>query len=215
VSLFTREQLLAAAARIAAREAATNFVYQPRPKSAWLARVNQTRDGVPAPTTEPVSPAVAPDGGFVETRRPFICCKTCGHWRSHHCTARKQPREPRPVEPRACERCGYARTEEYWGRNCPKCRHWSKREWKAKLAAELKKEKAARRWFGFADEKGEVARCQHTPNDGADYRCSSTSCAEGDESTGQFCPCAKFINPLAKPRQSKSRRKQPETLAVV
>jgi hypothetical protein len=36
-----------------------------------------------------VAPVAEPAEGFVETRRAYVCCATCGHWRSAHCTRRR------------------------------------------------------------------------------------------------------------------------------
>jgi hypothetical protein len=79
------------------------FTYSPRPTEAWAARAGKKFDGQISPTvarkfvldlqgaptveTQP-APAVAA-AGFVETRRSYLRCITCGHWRAQHCTKRK------------------------------------------------------------------------------------------------------------------------------
>jgi hypothetical protein len=61
-----------------------SFVYVPRP-SAWANRAGQKFDGEVSPTA--VEKFLQP--AFVETRRAYIQCASCGHWRCQHCTKRK------------------------------------------------------------------------------------------------------------------------------
>jgi hypothetical protein len=116
----------------------------------------------------------------------YTPCGNCNHWRAHHCKKHLAPRAPKPGSK-------------------PRRPKWTVTDTGAILHERDK-------WKGFRDKRGEVAACQHTTPDGKDYVCNSTSCAEGDEATGQFCPCEKFVNPLATPR---SRKKKVETLAAV
>lgn len=62
-----------------------SFVYVPRPTEAWANRAGQKFDGEVSPTA--VQHFLQP--AFIETRRPYIACAYCGHWRCQHCTKRK------------------------------------------------------------------------------------------------------------------------------
>jgi hypothetical protein len=183
--LIPIEQLQAAHKRIAEREQAAKqsspapaFRYQPRTLEQWQRRADQTRTGPAA--IEPVSPAVAPCGGFVETRRQYVCCKTCGHWRSRHCTKRvvRKGAEPR------------------------------RQSWEITDSGAVRRE--ADKWRGFMDENGQVRACQHTPEDASvNYACTSTNCAEVAPDGETFCPCDKFVNPLARPRAKAAKPRTP------
>jgi hypothetical protein len=56
------------------------FTYIPRSPEAWANRAGQKFDGQVSPT------AVQ---NFIETRRHYIRCASCDHWRCRHCTKRK------------------------------------------------------------------------------------------------------------------------------
>lgn len=61
------------------------FTYTPRTAEALAARAGQKFDGEVSPTA--VLHFLQP--AFVETRRAYIACISCGHWRAWHCTKRK------------------------------------------------------------------------------------------------------------------------------
>jgi hypothetical protein len=58
-----------------------SFTYIPRSDSAWDQRAHQNFTG--EKKTAPASPE------FVEERREYLRCVTCGHWRLQHCTKHK------------------------------------------------------------------------------------------------------------------------------
>lgn len=62
-----------------------SFVYIARSAEAVAARASQKFDGAVSPTA--VEKFLQPT--FVETRRAYIECAGCGHWRCQHCTRRK------------------------------------------------------------------------------------------------------------------------------
>jgi hypothetical protein len=75
-----------------------SFTYTPRSAEAWAARAGKKFNGEVSPTamqkflqptTDPVitTPPVSPE--FVEKRREYLRCVTCGHWRLQHCTKHK------------------------------------------------------------------------------------------------------------------------------
>jgi hypothetical protein len=184
MSLISGKELRAAAARVAAKELlpAPGYTYVPRTKTQWHARMDQTHDG--SPVAEPTSPF----GGFVETRRQYICCKNCGHWRSRHCTKRIVRKPKTGAKPR---RAKFVISDS---------------------GAVLREED---KWRGFADESGHAAPCRHTPEDPSiNYACNSTACAfvVDDEN---FCSCQKFVSPYIRPSALplKSRSKKAEIQA--
>ena len=126
-------------------------------------------------------------------------CLSCTHIRGNHCTAHR-PRKSKPAKPRPCENCEFLRPERYWGKDCPKCQHWSKQEWKAKLAAQLKAERTEPVWFGFSFE-GQPYCCQHVDpaNPGGDVRCDSSACAWSSDGEN-FCSCQEYKSPWVRPK---------------
>jgi hypothetical protein len=136
----------------------------------------------------------------------YDLCLSCSHIRGHHCTPHL-PRKEKALVPRPCENCGCLRSERYWGRDCPKCRHWSKPEWKAKLAATLKQERTRPPWLGF-EFGGEVYRCQHVneSDPALPVRCNTSACASSDDGK-TFCPCTKYRSPWARAGKPATRRR--------
>jgi hypothetical protein len=72
----------------------TTFNYVPRSAEAWAARAGKKFDGEVSPTavqkflqptTDPVIMTPAPSE-FVEKRKKYLRCATCGHMRCQHCT---------------------------------------------------------------------------------------------------------------------------------
>jgi hypothetical protein len=58
-----------------------SFTYTPRSATVWESRAHQNHTG--QAKTAPASPE------FVEKRREYLRCVTCGHWRLQHCTKHK------------------------------------------------------------------------------------------------------------------------------
>jgi hypothetical protein len=162
----------------------------------------------------------------------------CGHRKDGHCTGQPKLHTPEGETPFWCEfehcenstwdgeqmrpcDCPAFRTSETDVPKqkvkkaddftpCGNCSHWRSHHCKVRRPSKAKnpRKREATKWTGFEDENGECFQCKHTLPDGADYRCTSASCATnvGSDEAPVFCPCEKFVNPLARPRQSKKKK---------
>jgi hypothetical protein len=116
---------------------------------------------------------------------------------------------PKPKQPKA---------DDYTPCANPACGHWRLHHCKIRRPSKAKVPKrrataytdngmaVGPKWEGF-EVNGEPLRCKHVPapDPTLPYRCTSTSCAEGDETTGIFCSCEKFQNPFARPRATPAK----------
>jgi hypothetical protein len=220
---------------------AKGFQYSPRSREQWQARANQTREVFkPAPAT-PIQPATNAAPALKPKINNQTLCG-CGHRRDAHCLGDPRLHTPEGsgagvyCTTEHCEAsrwngeemkvCACVAFQVFAGAPvkqkhpkadaftpCASCGHWRGHHCKVRRPSKAKKPKA-RDWEGFEVDGQGPFRCKHVPvtDPAAPFRCDSTSCAEGDEVTGNFCPCKKFVNPLAKPRESKRKS---QTLAEV
>jgi hypothetical protein len=89
-----------------------------------------------------------------------------------------------------CRECGHFRSQ-----------HCTKRKLKAGQVL------TDANWKGFIDASDQIQPCSHTLPDAKPYACDSGACAAvlGSGDDAHYCPCKKFISPLAKKKAAKSR----------
>jgi hypothetical protein len=156
------------------------------------------------PTQSPASTGTAK----VKVTQATVC--VCGHRHSQHCTG-----DPRLHSPEGTGAGSYCLFEHCTGQkwngtemepcdcmafrvtasDVPKLKHPKCDDWTlCKRCGHRKAHHCKRNADGLVVD-GTPYQCTHVPSDGSHYKCTSTRCAEPNES-GEFCSCPKFVNPF-------------------